>query len=64
MRDPRRLTILWDFMACYRDSFTFYILACVSVLIVLFDTTRDYTSQFTITHTPVSTVTSSLAVGW
>jgi hypothetical protein len=28
----------------------------------LFDTARDYTLQFTITHTLVSTVTSSLAV--
>jgi hypothetical protein len=23
MCDPRRLTILWAFMACYRDSFSF-----------------------------------------
>jgi hypothetical protein len=23
--EPRRLTTLWAFMACYRDSFTFYI---------------------------------------
>jgi hypothetical protein len=23
MREPRRLTTLWSFMACYRDSFTF-----------------------------------------
>jgi hypothetical protein len=32
----------------------------------LFDTARDYTSQFTITHTRtlVSAVTSSLAVAW
>jgi hypothetical protein len=24
MWEPRRLTTLWAFMACYRDSFTFY----------------------------------------
>jgi hypothetical protein len=24
MRDPRRLTTLWTFTACYRDSFTFF----------------------------------------
>jgi hypothetical protein len=24
MWQPRRLTTLWAFMACYRDSFTFY----------------------------------------
>jgi hypothetical protein len=23
MREPRRLTTLWAFTACYRDSFTF-----------------------------------------
>jgi hypothetical protein len=30
----------------------------------LFDTARDYTLQFTITHAQLSTVTSSLAVAW
>jgi hypothetical protein len=25
MWEPRRLTILWAFMACYRDSFTIYL---------------------------------------
>jgi hypothetical protein len=24
MWEPRRLTILWAFTACYRDTFTFY----------------------------------------
>jgi hypothetical protein len=24
MWEPRRLTTLWAFMACYRDSFTFF----------------------------------------
>jgi hypothetical protein len=33
-------------------------------LIGLYDTARGYTLQFTITHTLVSTVTSSLAVVW
>jgi hypothetical protein len=28
----------------------------------LFDTERDYTLEFTVTHTPVSTVTSSLTL--
>jgi hypothetical protein len=28
--------------------------------IVLFDTVRDFTSHFTVTHTPISTVTTSL----
>jgi hypothetical protein len=23
--EPRRLTTLWAFMACYRDSYTFYV---------------------------------------
>jgi hypothetical protein len=25
MWEPRRLTTLWAFMACYRDSFTFFL---------------------------------------
>jgi hypothetical protein len=30
----------------------------------LFDTARDYTLPFTVTHTLVSTVTSSLVIAW
>jgi hypothetical protein len=31
--EPRRLTTLWDSMACYRDRFTFlfYLLYCMNV---------------------------------
>jgi hypothetical protein len=28
MWEPRRLTTLWAFMACYKDSFTFFYLYC------------------------------------
>jgi hypothetical protein len=29
MWDPHRLTTLWASMACYRDSFTFYLDMCM-----------------------------------
>jgi hypothetical protein len=28
MWKPRRLTILWAFKACYKDSFTYFLLFC------------------------------------
>jgi hypothetical protein len=32
MWQPRRLTTLWAFTACYRDSFTFYLFTCLKML--------------------------------
>jgi hypothetical protein len=31
MWEPRRLTTLWAFKACYRDSFTFYSLHIIKL---------------------------------
>jgi hypothetical protein len=33
MWEPRRLTTPWAFTACYRDSFTFYVLSFSNVLV-------------------------------
>jgi hypothetical protein len=32
MWEPRRLTTLWAFMACYRDSFTFTLLQLIIII--------------------------------
>jgi hypothetical protein len=38
MREPRRLTTLWAFTACYRDSFAFfasvYVIALISAKLI------------------------------
>jgi hypothetical protein len=51
MWDPRRLTILWAFTACYRDSFTFFFyLYQVYVRTVLCNNTWSLSSTFLLTY--------------
>jgi hypothetical protein len=35
MWEPRRLTTLWAFKACYRDSFTFFTFFIIMIIIVI-----------------------------
>jgi hypothetical protein len=46
MWEPRRLTTLWDFMACYRDSFTFLLL--VHLINISLSTSQTLHVQFAV----------------